>query len=165
MATITDPGRVAALDRFRDDLASGRAFALAEQSHRSRRLGCVLQRRSWAHVHATLARMAAGSDVLAQVAAAIAPRVNLYGTDGEECAHIYSAVLVALGRGYDDVIGRSGPEGGIYRTRDYTLAERALILGWCHVMVAPMESSVPGHGWALVAVAEECGVRLPEVAR
>lgn len=164
-------GREAALDRravvlarYAADLESGQAFAMAAISHRSRR-GYMppVGRRTWAHAVATLADMAQRSDALAQVASAIVGSLNLYGTDADLCAKVYERAAAAIGRGYDDVIGRSGPEAGRRSDhhRPFTIGECALIA--CYLMLAtgPASASVTRLGWALETICEAEHVLVP----
>ena len=159
----------AVIERVRDDLMTGRYFTLHAASQRSRYgYHPVVSRRGWAHALGTLARMAEQSDMLAQIAVAVVGRVNLYGTDPEECAHIYEAAVAALAAQYDDVVGRSGPDGGRYNLRDYTLAERIQLAAWLGEATRLMDAShAHGVGWAVAAIADAESVRLPstEAAR
>lgn len=146
---------------YEQSLMAGRVFANAAASHRSRYgYEPPVSRRDFAHVMAEVAKMAAESDVMAQVAANI--RVNLYGTPSQLCAQVWESIAEAVGRGYDDVVGRSGPEGGRYKVRDYTLAERLQIVAWAHRMLpTKVSGSVPSIGWCAQALVEREGVRLP----
>lgn len=157
------PKRVEAnptITRVREELLSGRTFHLHAMSARSR-FGYEppIGRRDWAHAMREVAAMANESGALAQVAANI--RVNLYGTASQAQAAVWDGIAEAVGRGYDDVIGRSGPEGGRFAPRDFTLAERLQLVAWGEAIAAPFAGHVPGVGWAVQAIAEREGVRLP----
>jgi hypothetical protein len=157
-----------AITRVRDDLMSGAYFSRHASSHRSA-IGYrpVLNHRDWAHAMKTIAEMAAESDSLAQVAHTIMGRVNLYGTRPEACAQIFEAAAEALRNGFDDVVGRSGPEAGRYsdHQRTFTLRERVLVAYWLEAATAPMQDCVPGVGWCVDAIKDELGnfYRLPKI--
>lgn len=154
--------RTKTLDRFRDDLLSGRTLVLHANSHRSRR-GYMppMSRRDWAHAMRTLADMAASSDRLAQVASAIMGSVNLYGDDAQACAKMYEKAAEAMRTKFDDVIGRAGPEAGRYSSHqhEWTLADRVAVHYWLELACRPMASSAPGVGWCLALVADEVNFR------
>jgi hypothetical protein len=164
-ATRTDAdARV--IDRYRERLLSGQTFALTAMSHRSRR-GYMppISRRDWAACMETVARMARRSDALAQIAVKIRP--NLYGTAADASAHVWESAGAVLARGFDDVIGRAGPEAGRFsdHQRDYTLAERVEVACWLTRACKPFDPSST-IGWALEALADECRVLMPpEVSR
>jgi hypothetical protein len=145
---------------YREDLLSGRTLVLHAQSHRSRR-GCMppMSRRSWAHAMGTLANMAASSDRLAQVAAAIIGHVNLYGDDAQACAAMYERAFDAMKGKYDDVIGRAGPEAGKHSSHqhEWKLIDRVAVHYWLALATKGMTASTPGVGWALEVVAKEVG--------
>lgn len=156
--------RVDALDRFIDDVRTGRAFAFAWRSHASRRVGGPpITSRSWAECLMWLARLAACGDSYAQLVRAIgAP--PLYGTDGEAAAAVWAAAHAALQRPYDDVIGRSGPDGGgrpSSYVRDWSLVERIVVLAHLKRATHAWSATAPGYGWALEQLAADEGVVLP----
>lgn len=143
---------------YRENLLSGRTLVLHAQSHRSRR-GYMppMSRRNWAHAMGTIAKMAASSDRLAQVAAAIMGKVNLYGDDAQACTAMYEAAYQAMNTKYDDVIGRAGPEAGRYSSyqQDWTLYDRVAVHYWLELATRGMTASAGGVGWCLAAVAKE----------
>jgi hypothetical protein len=147
-----------ALTEYRESLMSGRTLSLHAASHRSRR-GYMppLGRTQWAHAMGTLAKMAAQSDRLAQVAAAIIGRVNLYGDRAQACASMYAAAAEAMSKPYDDVIGRAGPEAGRHSSHqhEWTLYDRVAVHYWLELATRGMTDSAAGVGWALQAIAEE----------
>lgn len=157
------------IDRVRGELLTGQTFLLIARSERSVPLGRPpITRQAWGHCIATLGLMAARSDAFAQIAAAILGRVNLYGTDHEERGHVYQAAAEALAKGFDDVIGRTGPGAGrasAYQ-RDYTLAERIELVWWLNEATRHMQSgSVPAVGWTLQALTEREHVTVPQAAK
>lgn len=152
------------IERVRAELLSGRKFSLVVASERSRYgYQPPLNRSGYAHCIQTLGRMAAVSDKLAQVATRCIKSINLYGTDGEERAHVYAAAAEALASGYDDVIGRAGPDAGRYRDHqhEFTLYDRVQISYWLNEATEKWQSGVPGVGWAIAALAEEVGYHHP----
>lgn len=155
------------INRYIAELVSGQAFALCAASDRSRRgYQPPLRRHSYSHAVGVLAQMADRSDALAQVARACIGAINLYGTDGEESAHVYEAAMRCIQHGYDDVIGRAGPEAGRPSShhRAFTLNECVLIDVWLHAATAPWDTGVPGIGWCLDAVIRALGLEF-EVLR
>ena len=146
---------------YAEDIRTGRAFALAAASHRSRRgYQPVLDRRSWSDVNLSLAKMARDSDALAAVAAKIIGTVNLYGTRPDACARVFDAAREALAEDYVDVVGLSGPEPGRRsdRTRAYTLRERIAVMAWCYVATGPISGGGIGFGWALEELIDGHGI-------
>lgn len=141
------------------DLVSGKNFYRHAASARSRYgYEPPLSRRQWAECMAALANMAAQSDALAQVASGI--RVNLYGTASQAQAAVWEGAAKAVAAGYDDVIGRSGPEGGRYKVRPYTLHQAISMAYYLEEAAAPFASHVPGVGWVTAALARREGVRV-----
>lgn len=150
------------LDTYREDLLSGRTLVLHAQSHRSRYgYKPPINRRKWAHAMRTLADMAESSDKMAQVAAHIIGRVNLYGDDAQACARMYEMAYEAMSKPYDDVIGRAGPEAGRHSDHQHawTLADRVAVHYWLELATRGMTGSGHGVGWALAAVGREVGFR------
>ena len=151
------------LDRYCEDLQSGRTFVLHSQSSRSIR--CYeppLNRSDWGHVMIVVGDMARESDALAQVATSI--RVNLYGTRSLAMASIYDAMFKAVNGEYDDVIGRTGPEPGrpSSHRRKFKLSECISLAYWAKAMTAPLDYCVPGVGWALEALRDKNNVFIHE---
>lgn len=148
------------LDRYREDLLSGRTLALHANGNRSRYgYKPPLGRDQWAHAMRTLADMAASSDRMAQVAAHI--RINLYGDRAQACTAIYEGAFNAMKDKYDDVIGRAGPEAGRFSDHQHawTLYDRVAVHYWLELACRPMADSAPGVGWCLALVAKEVGFR------
>lgn len=148
--------------KFREDLLSGKTLLNHAMSHRSR-YGYMppLSRDQWAHAMVTVARMAERSDRLAQVAAAIMGRVNLYGDRAQACAAIYEGAFHAMKGKYDDVIGRAGPEAGRHSSHqhDWTIYDRVAVHYWLELACRGMTGSAPGVGWCLAAIAKEVNFR------
>lgn len=167
MTTMTRPTAATTsddvvLDRMAADLCSGTYFqrhATASRSARGYRP--PLTRSAWSHAMTTIARMASQSDAFAQIAAGILGRVNLYGTRPEAAAQVYEAAAAVLADGFDDVIGRSGPEPGRFsdHQRDFTLAERISLAYWLAEATAPMVDCVPSVGWVVTGLAARHRVR------
>lgn len=152
---------------YREKLMSGQVFSLVAASERSRRgYQPPLSRRGYAHCIQTLGRMAGVSDRMAQVATACISRINLYGTDGEERAHVYEAAATALAAGYDDVIGRAAPDAGRYKDHqhEYSLADRVAVAYWLNEATRDWQTGTTGVGWCLQALAEEIGYNHPTKA-
>lgn len=151
------------ITRFGADLASGKVFANHVAAARSRYgYEPPLGRTQWAMAMKQVAEMAGQSDALAQVASGI--RVNLYGTASQAEAAVWEAIAKAMRDQYDDVIGRSGPEGGRFAPRAYTLAERLQVLAWGKRIAQPFASSAPGIGWCAQAIADAEHIHLPAQA-
>lgn len=154
---------------YREKLMSGKTLANHAASHRSRRgYKPPISRRDWAHAMGTLAKMAEQSDRLAQVAAAIIGKVNLYGDRAQACAAMYEQAGAAMSKRYDDVIGRAGPEAGRHseHQHEWTLYDRVAVHYWLELATRGMTDSASGVGWALQAVADEVGFHpVPEMAK
>ena len=147
------------VDKYRDDLRSGRTLALAANGHRSRYgYKPPVGHRQWAHTIETLGRMARESDALAQIATHIVGRINLYGDEAQLCASVYSAAFEAVHKGYTDVVGRSGPGAGRWSQyeRAYTLSETVQLAYWLILACKGATASVDRPGWCLSVVAETC---------
>lgn len=170
-STMTEERRTemaATLTRYREDLESGRTFALHYQSHRSRRTGCVLNRTAWAQLVEHMAQMARLGDAYAQIASAVVGKAPLYGDRRDLCANAYDAVCIAWRRGYDDVVGRSGPEGGRYGVKLFGSRVAVVVSVWLEFALAGSTDSTTGIGWAAREVMDELNIQqhmLPKAAR
>ncbi len=145
------------VNRYRDDLLSGRTLAMAAASARSAYgYRPPINHRDWSTAMERLARMARESGRLAQVASAIMGHVNLYGTDDQAMASIYDAAFRVMNKPYDDVIGRAGPEAGRYSDHQHawTLHDRVAVACWLEYVCRPFAATAPGIGWCLSIVAE-----------
>lgn len=158
-ATLTE-SQQKVLDKYREDLLSGRTLVLCANSHRSR-YGYMppMNRTGWAQIMGVLAEMAARSDRLAQVATSIVGRVNLYGTNADACAKVYEQAFHAMKDKYDDVIGRAGPEAGRYSDHQHawTLYDRVAVHYWLELATRGLRGDAGGVGWCLALVAKEVG--------
>ena len=145
-----------------DSLRSGRTLALAAQSHRSRYgYKPPVGHRQWAHTIQVLGQMAQQSDPLAQIASHIVGRLNLYGDDAQLCASVYDGAFHAVNSGYDDIVGRTGPEAGRWSQyhRAFTLSEIVSLHYWLILATKGATSSVSRPGWCLSVVADALGSR------
>lgn len=139
------------------------ALRFAWMSHASRRPGGPpINRRGWADCVEWLSKLARESDALAQVVRAIG-LPPLYQTAGEAAAYIYRQAFETMTKPYDDVIGRSGPDAGrpSSHRRDWTLAEKILVLAYLSRATFAWSATAPGYGWAITELAQEERVRIP----
>lgn len=153
-----------AVTKMRADLLSGTYFGRGAISARSAYgYRPPLTSREWSHAMKTVAAIANGSDPLAQVATQILGSVNLYGTRPEAMAQIYEAAAVAIRREYDDVIGRSGPEGGRWSShhRAFNLRECVLLALWLNEATSKMQDGIPGVGWVMQLIIDEERISVP----
>lgn len=158
LAEVEKEARI--VNKYRDDLLSGRTLALHAQSHRSRYgYKPPIGRRDWAHAVRTLADMAASSDRMAQVAVGIIGHLNLYGDDAQLCAAMYEHAAQVMRVPFDDVIGRAGPEPGRYSDHQHawTLYDRVAVHYWLELACRPCAACAPGVGWCLQIVARMVG--------
>jgi hypothetical protein len=141
------------------DYLSGATFARASHSTalsyqppiRSDEYGKVIE---------TLGRLAAEGDAAASIASRLVGSVNLYGTPSQVEAGLYRAAFEAISGGYDDVLGRTGPEAGRYSDHQHDHSIRTILLVACYIAeaVAPFASYVTGNGpggWVLRALCEQ----------
>jgi len=162
---VRDPHDQTIIDRHARELASGAVFRNHAAGTGSR-FGYhpILTRRAWADSLRVLADMAAQSDPLAQVAAFIVGRVNLYGDEVQAAQKVWAKAEEALAAGYEDVVLGASPEPGRYsdRRRDYTLRERVVIECWLSKATAPFERGA-GIGWCTAALVRDLGINPWEV--
>lgn len=155
------------IDEAEADYLSGATFARASYSTslsyeppiRSDQYGKVIE---------TLGRLAAEGDAAASIASRLVHSVNLYGTPSQVAAGLYRAAFEAISGGYDDVIGRTGPEAGRYSDHQHDYSIRTILLVACYIAeaVAPFAYHVTGYGpggWVLKALCERH--RLPYADR
>ena len=159
---------VAVIDKYRDDLMSGRALALAAMSHRTNAFGGnryrpPIRHDGWATCMERIARMARQSDRMAVVARGILGRVNLYGTDDQAMAAVYESAFNAMKEPYVDYVGLAGPEPGRRsdRTHDWTIHDRVAVAYWLEYAYRPFAGTAPGVGWCLAAIARAIRFRVP----
>jgi hypothetical protein len=153
-----EAAREAAYARYREGLETGPAFATAAASFRSiRGYQPPVGRSQYAKAVGILAKMAGESDELAAIGRGCISAINLYGTPGEEAAHIYEAAARALGSGYTDVIGRAAPDASGPRSsyeKGYSLRTKIRAALYLHEAARAFVPSL-GPGWALQRLAEE----------
>jgi hypothetical protein len=118
-----------------------------------------IQSRDYGRVIETLGRLATEGDACASIAQRLVRSVNLYGTPSQVEAGLYRAAFEAINEGYDDVIGRTGPEGGRYSDHQHAYSIRVVLLVACYIAeaVAPFAIHVTGYGpggWVLKALCE-----------
>lgn len=158
------PAQQDSLDRLRTGLLSGAAFSWAASSNRSV-IGYQppITSRDYGHVLQVAGEMAKAGDLFAAVAREIVHRVNLYGTRSQVLAAANEAVAQFVRHGYDDVIGRTGPEAGRPSSHHHavTLGQAIALRYYLAEIEAPMGSSIPGVGWGVETLAKEAGVRRP----
>lgn len=134
-------------------------FATAAAGHNSR-FGYqpVLNSRKYAEMIGKIARMAAQGDRMAFLASQILPRINLYGTEAQAHAAVFTALGEALRGEFVDVVGLSGPEAGRRsdHTDGFTLYTKILAFAWGQVIIGELH-----YGWALADLAKREGVLLP----
>lgn len=146
--------QLAVIERVERELITGRSLSLAAQGHKSRPYGSVLHRQNWCELVDAMATMASKSDALAQLAVAVIGKANLYEDRRGLCANAYDAALSAWGRGYDDVVGRSGPEGSRYDVKPYGIGDALILAHWLAWGTRSSQDSVPGVGWCVAALVE-----------
>ena len=156
------------LQQVKDGLLSGRYFVNHANSAASRGgYHPCIRRDMWARYIKTLGRMAELSDPLAQIAATVVTRLNLYGTAAQLQEAAPRAIAEAIAKGWDDVIGRTGPSAGRPSSyqRPYTLAEIVIVAHWLAACeTAEITGALPGVGWAVLEITKELGIpshRLP----
>lgn len=158
--TLTE-AQVAQVDKYIEDIMSGRVFALHAASARSiYGYQPPINHRDYGYAIQVLASYAGTSDRAAKLVSVIIPKMNLYGTDGQVLAAMYDAAGAELRKGYLDVIGLAGPEPGRRSDRqsEYSLHTRVELLKTLEQAGRPFRKSVPGIGWCLAAVCERLGM-------
>lgn len=166
--TQLPPNAQARVDEYAADLVSGRAFAVTANAHAANRFTGGHYRgpiaaREYGEVLETLGRFGRQSDRYAQAAHLIAHSLPLYGTAEDALNKVYDALFRIAKDGYDDVIGRSGPEAG--RPSDHkhaTTLRWALILHLLGKEISTIidHSTAPGVGWVAQALMEREGLRV-----
>lgn len=158
--------RPAVMERVEVELVSGKNFLNAEMSHRSRRgfMG-PLTAREYGTIMARMGDMAQRSSKLAFLASQVIRSVNLYGDRAQACAAIFEAIRATVAEDFYDVYLATAPDGGrrSAHMHAWTLADKIIARGWANVLTAGLTASVPGHGWALEALAEREGIILPKI--
>jgi hypothetical protein len=153
------------LERYEANLLSGETLRLKAASIGSVRGDHVIVgRQAFAHALQTLGRMANESDALAQVAGHVTQALvrTQYQTRHEMGARIADAAYMAVKAGFDDVVGRSGPEGGRFQVKPFNLHQTVAINLWISEAVRHCNPGAsPEIGWALAHFARQENVRLP----
>lgn len=163
--TTTDRSQV--LDRYPRDVASGRTFHYIEQSHTSAdRMGYypMVASREYGQVIATLGAAAQIGDRYAAAVADALPKVSPYFNGHQIVAGIARAFGKTVREGWYDVAAATGPEAGRPSAHQHpTDLPHAILLNLIltEVTYALRLGSVPGPGWAIKALVEETGVRVP----
>lgn len=151
----------ARLAEYQDELLHGIVARKHRDSARSVPLShdWVIQRSDgYAYCIEVLAKMAGQGDALAQVAHRIIPVVPLYTTNHEATAKVWDAAYRAIEEGYDDVIGRAGPEGGRPK-RPFTLVEVIRIQLFLLEATAKMNTGLRASvGWTLDELCKRNGI-------
>lgn len=163
MTARTDTSRQATVDAWAAKLLSGQVYDLHAASAASTYgYQPPIGREAWAHAVQTIGAMAAHSQVLSHVAAQLLP-LNLYGTPAQLEAAVYRKAADAVRAGYEDVLGRTGPEAGrpSSYSRPYTLRELVLLTYWLAEATAKVAACVVGVGWCCSDLAEREGVNVP----
>jgi hypothetical protein len=64
--------------------------------------------------------------------------------------------------GYDDVIGRAGPDAGRWSDHQhkFTIHQVVMLAYWLAEAGAKVQYSVPGVGWCVDAIARSEGIRI-----
>lgn len=158
--TATTARDQAIVDQWVADLHSGAVFARAAMGHRSRfgyQPPATATR--YSAILAGLARLAAQGDQAASVAAALIPRVNLYGTDAQQAAALFDGLVAVTAQPWEDVIGASGPEAGRPSSHQHAWSTRMLVN--LYGIVCGIAEPGRGAGWveALVRQAEGMAAR------
>jgi hypothetical protein len=142
------------VERHRTALENGTRFMWYHQSYASAdRMsgGGPINSRKYAEVLMCLSRYALMGDKQAQHVSKIVSKINLYGTPSQVLAGIGQAMFEIMVGGFDDVIGRTGPEAGRYSDHQHASTLRdALYLDMLLTeieMATHMSASVPGIGW------------------
>lgn len=140
---------------FAEELVDGRVFrraAFAGQVNSTMHTyRPPLQTRKYVHFIQTIGKFAGVGQVFAHFVSELGLPVNLYGDEMQMEASVWSKVAEAFERGYEDVIGRTGPEAG--RSKDYkrryTVREALVIMEWIGEALGST-----GTGWCVAALLE-----------
>jgi len=167
----------AIIERVERELVTGESFRLIERSEYSRfTCGDRIPARSqdWARLIGALAKYAEQGDRAAQaVATVLGGGINPYLTNGEILAKVAAGFAKVVQNGWDDVIGRTGPEPGrpsAYQ-HDTTLVDAIhLRLAFEEARAAFEGSEKAGVGWVLEHLIERENITvfahyLPRVAK
>ena len=172
--TTRSEREVAGITRYRDDLLAGRVYTRHATSANSV-MGYrpPATRGEFGRVVEALGIYASESDRRAATAYAILPRLPLYGDSGQLTAAFWTAIGKVAEQGYEDVIGRTGPNAGRPSSYHHATDERAAIS--LALLGAELDSAQKNLeradiGWCLAALAEDvsmhgCRWGLPRVRK
>lgn len=152
--------RAVKVEEYAADLVSGKVFTRIETSQRSRGSyygAGPLGHRPYAETLAALGRFASQSDWHAYVAHRLVQGLPLYNTEAEFLAKLAGNFVAVVVNGYDDVVGRSGPNPGRLSSyqRETTLRDALnLHLLWCEIAIKVDTSTISGPGWCAQALIE-----------
>lgn len=160
-ALVLDPALQRTLDRYRGEVRSGAAASFITASNLSAdRMNYrhMLPARAYGEVIGILGRAAALGDSYSAAVAAALPKVSPWLNDWQVQAGVAEAFGGFIRSQWTDVREATGPEAGrpSSHVRDVTLREAVVL----HLVLTEMTyalqlGSVPGPGWALVALARE----------
>lgn len=151
--------QIAAIDKVRDDLVTGRLFADLAREYRAE--GQARQREPvdfavWGHVATTLARMVNRSPALAQFALDLFAAFDFYGSPADLAATIYDRAAEKVAVGFDPAIG-SVKRTGCWRP--YRIDELAEVTFWLAEATATTGTfPAPAISWTTIAVARAHGI-------
>ena len=152
---------LAIIERHAEALASGQRFDWYANSHASAdRMSyrAPMTARMYGRTLEVLGRFAEQGDWHASIAQRVVHRLPLYGTPPQMYAQIGRALAEAVRDGFDDVIGRTGPEAG--RPSDHqhaTRLDQAILLDLLLVEIAATAGGSDGVtcvGWCTKALVQ-----------
>jgi hypothetical protein len=151
-----------ALDDYAAKIESLAVFATAAAGHNSR-FGYqpVMNSREYAGMIQNVGRMAERGDRMAFLASQVVRSINLYGTQAQAHAAVFTALGEALRGEYRDIVGASGPEAGRPSDHrfDWTLADKIIAFAWAKIIVGDLS-----YGWALTDLAKRESILLPHLS-
>ena len=118
----------------------------------------------YAHVVETLARLAGEGDAGAAIASRLVASVNLYGSPSQVRRSLYTTAYEFVRDGYDDVLGRTGPEAGRPSDHRHAVSLRFVLLisNYLGEATLPISGGAPftkgPGGWIAKALCERHGV-------
>lgn len=159
--SLGDQRRLATLDRYRGEVASGRAAGFIAASNRSAdRMNYrhMLPARTYGEVIGILGRAAALGDRYSAAVAAALPKVSPWLNDWQVMAGIADAFGDFIRAPWTDVREATGPEAGRPSSHVHEVTLRDAVV--LHLVMAELTyvlqlGAVPGIGWALRDLAAE----------
>lgn len=156
-----DPARQRTLDRYRGEVASGRAAGFIAASNRSAdRMNYrhMLPARTYGEVIGILGRAAALGDRYSAAVAAALPKVSPWLNDWQVMGGVADAFGDFIRSPWTDVREATGPEAGRPSSHVHEVTLRDAVV--LHLVLSEMSyalqlGSLPGPGWALLALAHE----------